>query len=77
MAFQEIFYDALAALLEKNGIANATVVNFDEVTEYGGYCETCAYEYTEVNIAYEVDGVYGVYRYSGSFGELIRSLSES
>jgi len=75
MGFKEGFYVALAGLLEERGITGATVVDFDEVTRYDGYCETCYYEYSEVVITYEVDGVTETYDYSGSFVDLISALT--
>jgi hypothetical protein len=75
MAFKERFYAALEDLLEANGIEGATVVDFDEVTKNDGYCETCWYEYTEVDITYTVGGIEKVYTYRGTFSELINDLT--
>lgn len=75
MAFKERFYEALGDLLESRGIKGATVTGFNEVTKNMGYCETCWYEYTEVEITYEVDGIENVYTYGGTFAEIINDLT--
>ena len=71
MTFQENFYAALERFLNIEG---AKVTGFDEVTRYGGGCETCAYTYVEVTIFYEVDGERKFYDYNGTFSDLINAL---
>lgn len=75
MDFKENFYASLAEFLAERGIENATVTRFEQETESDGFCETCYYEYTVVNIFYEVDGKSDEFNYRGSFSELINDLT--
>lgn len=51
------------------------VQTWNEVTEWGGYCETCSYETTTVDIGYTTpDGTSLTYSYYGKFGELLEAL---
>lgn len=77
MAWKEDMYEALAGYLrEPFGIDAVTVVDFDDRTEYGGYCSTCAHEETVCDIKYlDSNGKVQTYTYYGTFTELIGSIS--
>jgi hypothetical protein len=65
--------------LVKGSEADAVkVLGYKEVEKSDGYCETCYYEYVEVEISYQKsDGTTGVYSYYGDFGDLIRTLTSN
>ena len=77
MGYKEKMNEAVAEFLrEKYNIDAVTVIDFDDRTVYGGYCETCAYEYTEADITYlDSNGEAQVYSYSGTFAELLNSIT--
>lgn len=52
------------------------VTGFEEGIAYGGGCETCSYEYIEVEIFYNTakGGKTYVYYYDGTFADLINAL---
>ena len=53
------------------------ILDFEDETFYGGYCETCAYEDVYCYITYKTaDNITARYEYTGSFAELINSLVE-
>lgn len=52
------------------------VLSWEEEDKSTGYCETCYYEYTELNLTYlGVDGQTYTYEYSGNFAEFMRDLT--
>lgn len=51
------------------------IVDFEDDTFYGGYCETCSYEETHCLVTYKMEsGDIRKFEYSGSFAELISAL---
>lgn len=50
------------------------IMDFEDYTYYGGYCETCSYEEAHCKITYETDHGVREYDYYGSFAELINDL---
>lgn len=74
--FQESFNAALLDLLKDRGVDAVEVTGFDDRTVYEGFCETCSYEYTVVDIFYkDSDGRSKKDTYEGSFANLIQELS--
>ena len=66
---------ALADFLRERDVDVREVTSYEEEMKYGGYCETCAYEYMVLEITYEdSNGKTQYYTYDGTFAELIRSL---
>ena len=66
---------ALADFLRERDVDVREVLSYEEEMKYGGYCETCAYEYMVLEITYEdSNGKTQYYTYDGTFAELIRSL---
>ncbi len=79
MRFQAALLEAMANYLYRRcGIENvAEVTAFEDGTEGGGYCETCAWEEAVVYIDYTTsDGTKDRYTYRGDLGELIRALTD-
>lgn len=75
MSLNDNICAALADFLRDREVDVREVLSYDEETKYGGYCETCAYEYVVLDIMYEnSEGKTKYYTYNGSFAELIRSL---
>lgn len=69
------FYEALAEMLREDGLDAVEVTEFEDYTEYGGYCETCYYESTRCKLTYvDSNGETQTYDYYGSFAELVGSL---
>lgn len=73
MSFGSEFKQAVAKII---GHPDAKILDWEEYTEYGGYCDTCAYEETHVRVKYELPGDNEVllYDYYGSFSELLDQL---
>lgn len=71
-------YDAMERLIEKAGVADASVKGFEQCTESYGYCSTCAGEETTVVIRYVtgLDDTPGEYVFRGDMGVLIRALTD-
>lgn len=76
MKFSDQFKMALLALVKAYSDPEAVeVVDFEEDEVSGGYCSTCAYTDTVVDIEYRrAAGHRRTYRYSGGFADLIREL---
>lgn len=72
----EMFLDSLLRFVQKNGADTAVkIVDFDEETEQSGYCPSCYYSETIVEITWEdAQGKRGVTKYSGSFVRLLNEL---
>lgn len=77
MTFLDNLKDAIGDLLRGYGVDVVKVLDYEEVTEYGGYCETCAYEEVILHITY-LDSNANVqkYRYWSNFADLIRALDK-
>lgn len=77
MSWKEKMYEALAGYMRDSyGTDAVKVIDFEDRTEYGGYCETCAYETTVCEITYiDSKGKTQKYTYWGPFSELIGGLS--
>lgn len=74
-AFASTFYTALRDFLKSRDVDAVEVTYVDDRTEYGGYCETCEYTYTVIDIDYiDSNGNPRTHTYSGDLGELIREL---
>lgn len=53
------------------------ILDFREETYSDGYCETCWYEYTVVEIDYRTaDGTRKTYVYGDDFADLVRDLTK-
>lgn len=75
--FEAALLAAMARMLNRWGLDAAEVTGWEQYTEYGGRCPTCRYEQIMVRIDYcTAAGDAEDYRYSGDFGELIRSLTD-
>jgi hypothetical protein len=64
---------ALRYALEDSGVEGVEeVVSFEEKKAYGGGCETCYYEYVELDITYlNAEGARRMFTYEGSLAELL------
>lgn len=71
-------YDAMERLIERAGVADASVKGFEQRTESHGYCSTCSWEETTVVIRYVtgLDDAPGEYVFKGDMGVLIRALTD-
>lgn len=75
--FQDRFYAAVtewmqAEFPEKNVVA---VTDIDQTTYRNGFCETCEWDETVLEISYtDASGNYKLYTWSGDMGELMRNL---
>ena len=75
MSATKALHNAALKMLRNRGITAIEVTSFEEETVSGGYCETCYYEETLVDITYITEtGVVKVYEFSGSFAELVKAL---
>lgn len=76
MPIKKAIYGSALVMLKNFGIHDAIEVTaFDETTQSGGYCETCYYEETIVEITYVSEtGVVKLYTYYGKFSDLINEL---
>jgi len=76
MTWKERMYAGLGEFLRSMDIDAIEVTNFEDRTEYGGYCDTCAYETTVCDLTYrDSKGKVGTWTYYGSFAELVQSIS--
>ncbi|OKI54541.1 hypothetical protein [Micromonospora sp. CB01531] len=75
--FEETFKGLLARYLTKYHDDAIEVIDYEQDTEAGGYCETCYYEDTVVRIKYisAASGDRRQFTYYGDMGELIRCLT--
>lgn len=70
-----LFYDMLGVLGERGYDDAEEVISVDERTQFGGGCNTCAYEYQVLDVRYRtVRGGYKTVVIDGSLGDLISSL---
>lgn len=77
MSLNESIKEALGGFLRDTGRAEDVerVTSWEDRTEYGGYCETCSYEETVVDITYRTTaGGTKTYTYYGSFADLVSAL---
>lgn len=76
MKFSDQFKKALLSLVKAYSDPDAVeVIDFREDEESGGYCPTCAYTETVVDIDYRrATGHRRSHRYAGGFAELVREL---
>lgn len=70
------FKKALLDLVQGRDEEAVEVIDWEEATEQGGYCETCYYEDVLVEIEYRTaDGDRKTYRYYGKFWQLVQELT--
>ena len=76
MSWIKGFHEDLAKWLQYRDVDAVEVLSFKEETEYGGYCDTCAYEITHVHIRYlnSVE-MTNTYEYYGNMAEFIDELT--
>lgn len=78
--FNEALLESMKAMINDNEWITdkaAKVTAYEEVEKSTGYCETCYYEWTEVDILYvDTEGKERKYNYDGDFGDLIRTLTK-
>lgn len=76
MKFSDQFKGALLVMVQKYSDLEAVeVLDFEEDTIEGGYCSTCSYTETVVDVEYRREkGHRRTWRYSGGFADLIRDL---
>lgn len=76
MSLEERVRESMLGLLQRSGLPAVEVTSFEEDKRNDGYCETCYYEYTVVEIYYrDEDNKSKMYVYSGNFADLIRELT--
>jgi len=73
---EEKIHDALTLYLRRIGFECDGVTGFEDVTKYGGYCDTCSYSETLCEVTYEYLGKTKTYEYYGTFANLIKELTE-
>lgn len=85
MSFEESFNTALLNLINSGSRAHWTspevvspavkILDYFDSTYSDGYCDTCWYEYTVLEIVYEAeDGETRKFIYADDFGDLIDTL---
>jgi len=76
--FKIVFDNALARFIEKNTLETVKeIIDYEEDTYNDGFCSTCSYERTDVDITYKnATGVTSTYSYRGNFSDLINELTE-
>jgi hypothetical protein len=68
--------EAIKSDLIAQGEDVASVTSAEDETRWGGYCETCSYEYIAVEVGFvDSKGKNKTYLYDCTFAELIRRLS--
>ncbi|MEU9871141.1 hypothetical protein AB0C87_25255 [Actinomadura sp. NPDC048021] len=71
------FHKSIEEFLKDRGFTVSKILDVEQETRTGGYCETCAYEEVVVDITFEDgDGQWTLYTYFGDMGELIRELTD-
>lgn len=77
MSYKETMYEAIAEYLRQvQQLDVEKVVDFEEVEKSDGYCETCYYEWTEVDITFvDKAGATQKWNYYGSFAEFVRNIT--
>jgi len=74
--FNDALLQSMLDMLNARNLDAVQVVAYEEVEKSDGYCDSCYYEWTEVEITYLTnEGQTRVYSYGGDFGELIRELT--
>lgn len=75
--FEEALHAAMAKFLRKRDKDAQTVTSYEQNTRNIGYCDTCSYEVTEVNIWFlDSKNQNQSYSYSGDLGGLMRELTD-
>ena len=76
MTWKERMYSGLGEYLRSMGFDAIEVTDFEDRTEYGGYCDTCAYETTVCDLTYrDSKGKVNTWTYYDSFAELVKSIT--
>ena len=72
----ESFKSSLLAFVSEAAGDNVTdIITYEEDTAGDGYCETCYFEWTVVDVTYKNDdGDVKSYQYRGDFMELVNEL---
>lgn len=72
VSWRDRFYLFIGDFLIEKGLSVKEVVDVDESTETGGYCETCSYETIVVRITYvDKEDKSREYSYEGSLANLL------
>jgi len=76
MTWKDEMMSGVAGFLrERLALDVVKVVDFTDRTEYGGYCETCAYEDTVCDIVYiDSHGDRKTYKHYDTFASLINNI---
>lgn len=75
--FGELLLSSMAQLLRRRGCDVVRVTSYREVERSDGYCETCYFDWTEVEIYYlDRNGETLTYNYGGNFADLIKELTD-
>ena len=77
MSWKDAMHEAIAMLLrEQYKLDAVSVTGVTQKREYGGYCDTCYYEYDVADIAYlDSEGKARNYRYDGSITDLMYNIT--
>lgn len=76
MSFSTSFFEALAEYVRSVGYDVAEVTNFSEEVRESGFCETCYYSETVVEITFiDTSGLTQEHTYYGDMAEFIRDLT--
>lgn len=76
--WKEEMYEAIAEYLRfiYTGLDINKVIDFEDRTEYGGGCSTCAYEETVCDITYlDSKGKVKTHTLTGTFSDLISNIT--
>lgn len=76
--FNKALLQSMLELVQETFPEAVEVVSYEEMQRSDGYCDTCYYEWEEVDITFisSETSEPQVYTYSGDFGELIRELTK-
>lgn len=76
--FNKALLQSMLELVQTSYPDAIEVLSYEEMQRSGGYCDTCYYEWEEVDIKFitSENPEPQVHTYSGDFGELIRELTK-
>jgi predicted nucleic-acid-binding Zn-ribbon protein len=70
------FHRSITGFLADRGFSVSKILDVEQETREGGYCETCWYSEVTVDITFEDgNGEWTCYTYYGDMGALIRELT--
>ena len=73
MSWKDQMMNAMSEFVSDQIGRNVIVLRYEDRTEYGGFCETCSYDYEVIDF-YDTDGKM-VYTYEGSMADFMEQLT--